>query len=67
MGTMAPNYANLFMNNFETQLLSEFEGIYHTSPILWYRFIDDIFFIWIGDSESLNKFIYIGKVNNFHV
>ena len=32
-------------------------------PLLWLRFIDDIFFIWIHGKEELKKFIE--KFNNF--
>ena len=58
MGTpMAVNFANLFMANFETKLLSEFEKQTGEKPLLWLRYIDDIFFVWQGSTESLNKFI----------
>ena len=40
--SVAPNYANLFMDRFETKAL---EG-YHLKPLTWLRFIDDIFMIW---------------------
>ena len=58
MGTpMAPNFANLFMDKFECQLLKDFEKIHGTRPLIWYRYVDDIFFIWNGSQESLNTFI----------
>ena len=42
MGTaVAPNYANLFIDRFETRALAN----WHLKPILWLRFIDDIFMI----------------------
>ena len=46
MGTAAaPNYANLFMDRFETKAL------------IWLRFIDDIFMIWTHGEDNLNEFI----------
>ena len=45
MGTpMAVNYANLFLNKFETELLMEFEKEFGVKPLVWMRYIDDIFF-----------------------
>ena len=42
MGTaVAPNYANLFMDRFQTKALQNWP----IKPILWLRFIDDIFMI----------------------
>ena len=58
MGTpMAVNFANLFMANFEEQLLADYAASHGRSPILWLRYIDDIFFIWKGSEESLKEFI----------
>ena len=43
MGTeLAPNYANLFMDMFENKALDN----YPLKPLIWKRFIDDIFLIW---------------------
>ncbi len=54
MGTkMAPAYANLFMADLEEKLLRN----YHTKPIIWKRYIDDVFCVWPGNSESLKQFI----------
>ena len=53
MGTpMAPNYANLFMDNFEQNLLRDYSKKSGLSPSVWFRFIDDIFFIWNGNKDS---------------
>ena len=55
MGTpMAANYANLFMDMFETSLLNDFHNKTGKKPLIWMRFIDDIFFIWT-DGENLFK------------
>ena len=58
MGTpMAPNYPNLFMDNFGQNLLHDYSQKTGLSPLAWFRFIDDIFFIWTGDKDSLDHFI----------
>ena len=54
MGTkLSPSYANLFMKKFEEKYVCT----YPLQPILWIRFIDDIFIIWQHGRESLLKFI----------
>ena len=61
MGTgVAPNYANLFMDRFETNAL---EG-WDKKPLLWLRFIDDIFMIWTHGLDELQKFItYLNSIH----
>ena len=45
MGTrMAPSYANLFMAQLENELLANTS----TKPLVWWRYIDDIFTIIYG-------------------
>ena len=45
MGTrIAPNYANLFMDNFEQNLLRDYSQKTGLSPLVWFRFIDNILF-----------------------
>ena len=54
MGTkMAPSYANLFMGMLEKQMLSS----YKNKPLLYSRYIDDIFMIWTDGEDSLNDFL----------
>ena len=54
MGTaLAPNYTNIFMDKFETKALEN----YPLKPLLWKRFIDDIFMVWTHGEEQLNKFV----------
>ena len=55
---MATNYANLFMDNFEQNLLRDYSQKTGLSPLVWFRFIDDIFFIWTGNEDSLHHFIF---------
>ena len=58
MGTpMAPNYANLFMDKFERSLLDNFHRKTGKRPLMWWRYIDDVFFIWNEDQASLNEFL----------
>ena len=58
MGTpMAPNYANLFLEDFEEQLLDDFFKKNNLKPLIWLRYIDDIFFIWTHGEESLKEFL----------
>ena len=56
----APAYAILFMADFEEKRLESFEK----KPIIWWRYIDDIFFIWKNGEESLK--IFLEQVNMFH-
>ena len=61
MGTkMAPPYANIFMSDIEETLTHDCKQ----RLSLWKRFIDDIFFLWVGTQESLDAFIT--HANNFH-
>ena len=54
---IAPHYANLFMDNFEQNLLRNYSQKTGLSPLVRFRFIDDIFFIWTGNKGSLDHFI----------
>ena len=57
----SPNYANLFMGKFEEDF------VYHNNPFLiflkcWFRYIDDIFFIFNGSLTQLEEFkLYINS------
>ena len=61
MGTaVAPNYANLFMDRFERKALSNWP----LKPLIWLRFIDDIFMIWTHGEDKLNEFIqYLNSIH----
>ena len=52
---LAPNYANLFMECFETNLINDFYKEQKKKPLVWYRYIDDIFFIWTDGETSLTQ------------
>ena len=50
---MAPNYAILFMSEIEEKILE-------TSllkPLVWWRYINDIFFLWKHGEDSLKTFL----------
>ena len=50
MGTkMAPQYANTFMTNLEENVLQNT----HNKPLIYLRYIDDIFLLWTHGKEKL--------------
>ena len=57
---MAPSYAILFMDDFETRFLQTCEK----KPWIWWRYIDDIFLIWEHGETELTEFLE--KLNSFH-
>ena len=61
MGThMAPYFASLFMGKLELDFRDSCDKI----PLIWLRFIDDIFMIWDHSEQDLQDFI--SKISNFH-
>ena len=52
--TFAPNYSNIFMGDFEYKALQNAPN--NLQPLIWKRFIDDIFMVWIHGKESLLQF-----------
>ena len=55
MGTpMALSYANLFMGNYKQNLFSDYFQRSRLSLLVWFCFIDDIFFICTGNKGSLD-------------
>jgi hypothetical protein len=58
MGTpMAPSYANIFMGKVESQILDQYEKETGLRPKYWYRFLDDIIFLWTHGDEKLQHFL----------
>ena len=45
------------MDNFEQNLLHDYSQKTGLSLLVWFRFIDDIFFIWTRNKDSLDHFI----------
>ena len=63
MGTkLAPSFANLFMGTLEIDFLKAWGS--DKQPLVWLRFIDDIFFLWQHGEIALKEFMTF--VNNFH-
>ena len=56
----APPYACIFMDKVENEFL-ETQTI---KPLVWLRYIDDIFFIWNESEEKLETFLK--NLNEFH-
>lgn len=52
---VAPSYANLFMANFEEKFVYPHPSFIRHA-LLWYRYIDDVFFMWSGTVEELLDF-----------
>ena len=58
---MAPAYANIVMSIFERNLLT---GSCN-KPLVWFRYIDDIFAIWTYGDDKFNDFIlYINSIHS---
>ena len=61
MGTpLAPTLANIFMTNLEEHFLQTQQH----QPLVYKRYIDDIFIIWTHGTEKFNSFIQ--EYNQFH-
>ena len=61
MGTkVAPSLANLFMEKLEKEMTQS----YYLKPKIWYRYIDDIFYIWEHGEDELEK--WITHLNQYH-
>ena len=62
MGTIcAPSYANILMDHFKRKFILPF---IKTFSLIYLRFIDDIFFIWIGSKIDLE--IFLNELNAKH-
>ena len=61
MGTkMAVAFANLFMAEIETKMLSESK----IKAKVWKRYIDDVFSLW--DVNRKDIYLFIEQANTFH-
>ena len=49
---LSPVLCNIFMEQLEEKAISSFK----TKPLVWKRYVDDIFFIWPGDEHSIKTF-----------
>lgn len=56
MGTrVAPNFADLYVGRLEDRFVHQIDWFNYI--IDWLRFIDNIFLIWNGETDSLTAFI----------
>ncbi len=59
----SPTFANLFMEDWE----SKWVYTYPLAPLIWHRYIDDVFMIWTHGVEELKKFIeHLKSVHPHH-
>ena len=49
----APPYACIYMDKVETSFLETKK----MKPLVWFRYIDDVFFIWTHGQEKLDSFL----------
>ena len=56
----APPHACIFMDKFETDFLTT----QNMKPLVWLKYIDDIFFVWSHEEEKLHDFL--GCLNEFY-
>ena len=52
---MAPPYAIIFMGDLEERILQNCSF----KPLVWWRYIDDIFLLWQHEEEKLKEFLDI--------
>ena len=50
--TYAPGLADMYLEDFDERAMNGFR----IKPLLFYRFLDDIFFIWTGSEADLKEF-----------
>ena len=61
MGTKtAVSFANIFMAKIETAIIDQ----HCAKPLVWKRYIDDVFSLWDTNREEINNFIE--HANNYH-
>ena len=46
------------------QVETEFLKTQKHKPLVWFRYIDDVFFIWTHGKETLS--LFLEDLNNFH-
>ena len=61
MGTkMAVSFTNIFMAAVETEIIERSSK----KPLIWKRYIDDVFSLWNLNKEEITAFIELA--NNYH-
>lgn len=48
----APSLANMYLINFDFKAMNNFS----IKPLLYFRYLDDVFFIWVGTVEQLLEY-----------
>ena len=59
----APSVANIYLTLWEEEILSSAP----LCPIIWHRYIDDIFAIWRGEVNDLKHFLEFTNTYNPHI
>ncbi|CAJ0947895.1 unnamed protein product, partial [Ranitomeya imitator] len=54
----APPYANAYMIDFEESIIYK-NPLFQDNVIIWKRYIDDVFCIWRGSTETLHAFFEV--------
>jgi hypothetical protein len=61
MGTpVEPSYVNFYMTKVENRILDEYEKRQGLRTLVWYRYLDDIIFVWQHEEQRLyikHKFV----------
>ena len=52
---MTPPYTTIFIRDLEEQILQDCSF----KPVVWWRYIDDIFLLWQHGEEKLREFLDI--------
>ena len=52
---LAPTYSSIFMDKIKTNFLDTQEF----KPLVWFRYTNDVFFIWGHGKEKLEEFLKI--------
>lgn len=61
---LSPLLADLFLDNFENQLILN-NNIFHEHIIYYFRYVDDIIILWNDTLENLHLFLdYINSLHN---
>jgi hypothetical protein len=57
--TYAPGLADLYLEKFDKVATNDF----YIKPLLYFRFLDDTFFIWLGSLEQLREYeIFLNQI-----
>lgn len=56
----APAYANIFMGFLEIEMIGRCEY----RPWIWWRFLDDVFMVWLHGGDKLD--VFLSNLNSFH-